>query len=148
MKTIQLSHDEAQTRAIAAELVRNAPPGAFIALYGELGAGKTCFVQGIATALGVRDAVTSPTFAIANEYFTTGSGPSAGKRVLVHADLYRLSGPRELGSIGWDDYLDSGTFMAVEWPERAADELPPHAIRVTIRQLPGSDTREIIISKP
>jgi len=137
-----LSHDEAQTRAIAAELVLNSPPNAFIALYGELGAGKTCFVQGIAAALGVRDAVTSPTFAIANEYF------NAGKRVLVHADLYRLSGPRELGSIGWDDYLDSGTLMAVEWPERAADELPPHAIRVTIRQLPGSDTREITITKP
>ena len=141
MPETRISFGEAQTRAVAAELVRASPPGSFFALYGELGAGKTCFVQGVAHALGIRDAVTSPTFAIANEYHL------AGKPVLIHIDLYRLSGPRELGSIGWDDYLDSGATMAVEWPERAENELPPAAIRVHIRQLPGSDTREIEISR-
>ena len=139
MSQTHTSANEADTRAIAASILRASSPGSFFALHGELGAGKTCFVQGIAAALGIRDAVTSPTFAIVNEYHF------AGKRVLIHADLYRLSGPRELPTIGWDDYLDSGATMAVEWPERADTELPPTAIHVHIRQLPGSDTREITV---
>ena len=66
----------------------------------------------------------------------------------MHLDLYRLSGPEELDSIGWDDYLDSGDTMAVEWPERAGDELPAAAIRVRIGRGPGEDDRSFAVDAP
>ena len=126
-------------KAFAAEL----KPGDVVCLEGDLGAGKTCFVQGLCDGLGIRAAVSSPTFAIANEY----RDEAAGRRFL-HLDLYRLSGPDELDTIGWDDYLDSGDPMAVEWPERAAGRLPPGAVRVRIAIGPGPDDRTIEVDPP
>ena len=77
-----------------------------------------------------------------------GRALAARRRRVVHLDLYRLSGPEELDSIGWDDYLDSGDTMAVEWPERAGDELPAAAIRVRIGRGPGEDDRSFAIDAP
>lgn len=131
------------TQDLARAVSRAFGPRAFYALEGDLGAGKTCFVQGLCDGLGVRAAVSSPTFAIANEY----RDESTGRRFL-HLDLYRLSGPDELDTIGWDDYLDSGDPMAVEWPERAAGRLPPGAIRVRLSSGPGPDDRTIEIDPP
>ena len=131
------------TQAFAREIAAAFGPSAFYALEGDLGAGKTCFVQGLCDGLGIRAAVSSPTFAIANEYRDEASG-----RRFLHLDLYRLSGPDELDTIGWDDYLDSGDPMAVEWPERAAGRLPPGAIRVRISAGPGPDDRVVEVSPP
>ncbi len=130
-----------ETQAFARELAEKFGPSAFYALTGDLGAGKTCFVQGLCAALGIRALVSSPTFTIANEY----RDETRGLRFL-HLDLYRLSGPDELDSIGWDDYVDSGDPMAVEWPERAGEYLPERAIRVNIAIGPGEDERTFTVT--
>ncbi len=134
--------NETETRAFAKKLVGIFGPKAFYALYGDLGAGKTCFVQGLSIALGIKDAVCSPTFTIVNEYTSTKGGR------LIHVDLYRLSGPEELDSIGWEDYVDSGDAMAVEWPERAGDELPARAISVEIAIGSSPDDRLFKVASP
>lgn len=111
------------TRSLGEELGRLLMAGDLICLYGELGAGKTTFVQGLAKGLGVREKyVTSPTFSLVNEY----NGPLR----LFHIDLYRLSSPDELEDIGFSEYPGGGV-AAVEWPERAEGELP--AERLDIR---------------
>jgi tRNA threonylcarbamoyladenosine biosynthesis protein TsaE len=140
---LRTTRSAAETQAFARELAVRFGPGAFYALEGDLGAGKTCFVQGLCDGLGIRAAASSPTFAIAHEY----RDPETRRR-LVHLDLYRLSGPEELDSIGWDDYLESGDAMAVEWPERAGRFLPPGAVRVRIAIGPGPDDRSFEVLPP
>lgn len=142
MKIIRTTVNEIETQAFAKQLSDLFGKKAFYALRGDLGAGKTCFVQGLAAAIGIKAAVCSPTFTIANEYIGEN-----GLR-LIHIDLYRLSGPTELESIGWDDYLDSGDAMAVEWPERAGDELPDRTITVEFKIGTNPDERVIIVSSP
>jgi tRNA threonylcarbamoyladenosine biosynthesis protein TsaE len=118
----------AATRRFGALLGRLARPGDILGLDGPLGAGKTCLVQGLAASLGVRGAVTSPTFTLVNEYALPQSGPRAGKDVgpdrLFHVDLYRLSGPEELEELGLWEAAESGGVMAVEWLSRFPDALP------------------------
>lgn len=94
-----------------------------VTLEGDLGAGKTTLVQAIARGYGVRDAVTSPTFALVHEY-------GAPRSPVFHLDLYRLSGPHQLANIGWDDAISARALLLVEWPDRAAGQLPPatHAL--------------------
>jgi len=139
---IRTTSNEIETQALAAELCQQFGERAFYALEGDLGAGKTCFVQGLASALHINEAVCSPTFTIANEYI------GEDNRRLIHLDLYRLSGPEELESIGWDDYLDSGDAMAVEWSERAKGELPKRTIRVEFKMGASPDERIITIVPP
>lgn len=127
MRFSETTKNEVETQAFAQKLLGIFGPRAFYALRGDLGAGKTCFVQGLVAALGIREPVCSPTFTIANEY-----NGADGTR-FIHVDLYRLTGPDDLGSIGWDDYIDSGDAMAVEWPERAGDQIPATAVNVEIR---------------
>ncbi len=142
MKIIRTTQDEIQTQSFARQLADLFGNKAFYALQGDLGAGKTCFVQGLAAAIGIKAAVCSPTFTIANEYLNDN-----GLR-LIHVDLYRLSGPAELEAIGWDDYLDSGDAMAVEWPERAGNELPERTIIVEFKIGSNPDERIITVSSP
>lgn len=105
-----------------------------ICLSGELGAGKTTFVQGLADGLGVTDEyITSPTFSLVNEH--------KGRLTLYHIDLYRLSGPEDIEDIGFSEYPGSGV-AAVEWPERAGDELPAERIEISIET--ADDTARII----
>ena len=132
-----------ETQDFAREVAAAFGSRALYALRGDLGAGKTCFVQGLCEGLGIRAAVSSPTFAIAHEYLDEAAG-----RRLVHLDLYRLSGPDELDTIGWDDYLDSGDPIAVEWPERAGDRLPPNTVRVDVSIGPGPDDRTFTVTPP
>ena len=139
---VRAAHGVRETQDFAREVAAAFGPRALYALEGDLGAGKTCFVQGLCDGLGIRAAVSSPTFAIANEYRDESSG-----RRFLPLDLYRLSGPDELDTIGWDDYLDSGDPMAVEWPERAAGRLPPGAVRVRLSVGPGPDDRTIEVSR-
>ena len=120
-----ISHSEAETEALGEKLARSLPEhGVVIAMYGELGAGKTAFVRGLARGLEVDGAVTSPTFTIVNELY--------GKRYLFHFDMYRLGSSDELFDIGWDDYLARGGVCAVEWSERVSDALPDDTIYVDI----------------
>ena len=123
-------------RRLAAEL----GPGDVVCLDGDLGAGKTTFVQGLAAAMGVPGRVTSPTFCLVQEH------GSADGRLLVHMDLYRLSSEDDVLAIGWEDYLARGAVLAVEWPERAGSLVPADARRVSFARLDGEDSRRIDIS--
>ena len=129
-----LSYIEADTEALGARFAENLLGGAVIAMYGDLGAGKTAFVRGMARGMGLSCRVSSPTFTIVNEYL--------GDRELIHFDMYRLSGADELFDIGWEDYLARGAVCAVEWSENVEDAFFGDEIRVTIEKL--SDTERKI----
>ena len=100
------------------------------AFYGKMGAGKTTFIKAICAAMGVDDVVTSPTFAIVNEY-----RDAAGKSV-YHFDFYRLKRAGEAYDIGFEDYIDSGCVCLMEWPEIIEELLPDDTVRVTIEEQP------------
>jgi len=109
-----------ETRAIAAELGAALPADATLALHGDLGVGKTTFVQGLARGLGITDPITSPTFNI----FTLHRGPT----VLLHLDAYRLDHPRQVEDLLLADFIISPWCLAVEWPEKIEGWLPPNAL--------------------
>ena len=123
----------ALARAFAAEL----KPGDVVCLEGDLGAGKTTFVQGLAAALGVKGRVTSPTFCIVQEH-------RGAACFLVHMDLYRLAGEDDVLAIGWEDYLAEGAILAVEWPERAGSLIPASARRIRFLHA-GEERRKVAI---
>ena len=127
-----------ETEALGARLARALEPGAVGAFTGDLGAGKTAFVRGLARGLGIRDRVTSPTFTIVNEY-------EGGRLPLFHFDLYRLGSADELFDIGWEDYLARGGVCAVEWSERMEELLEPGTIRVDLRRGEDEDRRVITV---
>lgn len=110
----------ADTRALAARVAQALPSDRVLALSGELGAGKTTFVQGLAAAWDVREAVTSPSFTVCNLH--------RGSRLLVHVDAYRLSGAAEWDGLMIEEFLSPPWCLAVEWPERVRAALPPDAI--------------------
>lgn len=106
----------------------------FITLSGELGAGKTAFVQEVARALGVEEVVTSPTFVLEKIYQLPPGKPF---QRLIHIDAYRLAGGRELISLGMDELMeDAGNLVLLEWPEKVKDMLPEPSMRVTMKALP------------
>lgn len=106
-----------ETQALAARLAGALPPGSVLALHGDLGAGKTTFVQGLARGLGIQESVTSPTFAILALH-------RGGGKTLVHVDAYRIEGGRALEDLMIDDFLAPPWWVAIEWPEHVADWLP------------------------
>jgi len=110
----------AETRAIAHELAAALPPDIVLALHGDLGVGKTTFVQGLAAGFGCPDPVTSPTFTI----YTLHQG---GRRTLVHLDAYRLDSGAQIDSLMLEDFLVSPYCLAVEWPEKIAEWIPSEA---------------------
>ena len=127
-----------QTELLGKKLAAFLRPGDVIAYYGDLGAGKTAFTRGLAAGLGIREAVTSPTYTFVNEYLS-------GRMPLFHFDMYRLSSSEELFDIGWEDYLARGGVCAVEWSENVADALTD-AISITIEKDPAQlDWRKITI---
>ncbi len=125
-----LSRSEGETEELGARLAKNLPGGTVVAMYGDLGAGKTAFVRGMARGMGLSCRVSSPTFTIVNEYL--------GERELIHFDMYRLSGADELFDIGWEDYLNRGAVCAVEWSEKVEDAFFGDEVRVTIEKLSDS----------
>ena len=137
MTIISKSADE--TFNVGLDLAARLSPGDVIAFHGDLGAGKTVFVRGLAQGLGLDARVTSPTFTIVNEY--------NGKIPLFHFDMYRLSGSDELFEIGWEDYLTRGGICAVEWSEITEDAFPENTINIYITKI-DDDTREITIDFP
>ena len=134
----QTSNSEAETRAIAAALAPTLMPGSVILLSGDLGAGKTAFVRGLAAGLGLDpDEVTSPTFTIVHEY-------RGGRLPLIHVDLYRLD-RAELDDVGLDQDLAEQGVTAVEWAERLTRGIAD-AIAVQIAD-EGGDRRSITIER-
>ena len=113
------------TQAIAAALAPALRPGDVIALSGDLGAGKTCFVQGAARALGVAERVTSPTFVLVREH--------AGTVPVLHMDVYRLSNLQELTDLGYEELLDPGRIVFIEWGDAIGPLLPEEFLDVEIR---------------
>lgn len=118
METIwqKTSESPTETWQIAAEFFGTLQPGDVIAFHGDLGAGKTCFIQGIANAMDIREPVSSPTYTLINEY--------RAALPLYHMDLYRLAGPEEAFDIGLDEYIDGDGITVIEWAERAGELLP------------------------
>ncbi|MBR1779815.1 MAG: tRNA (adenosine(37)-N6)-threonylcarbamoyltransferase complex ATPase subunit type 1 TsaE [Oscillospiraceae bacterium] len=134
--SIHITKTEQETEQLGSRLARQLPDGAVVAMYGDLGAGKTAFVRGMARGMGIDCRVSSPTFTIVNEYL--------GPRELIHFDMYRLSGADELFEIGWEDYLNRGAVCAVEWSENVQDAFFGDEISVTIEKLDDT-TRRITI---
>ena len=128
------SRNEAETEELGARLAKSIDGGAVIAMYGDLGAGKTAFVRGMARGMGLDCRVSSPTFTIVNEYL--------GERELIHFDMYRLSSGDELFDIGWEDYISRGAVCAVEWSENVEDAFYGDEIKLRIEKL--SDTERKI----
>lgn len=133
-----VTHSREETAALGGRLADALKTGRVVAFTGDLGAGKTAFVSGMARALGVEERVTSPTFTIVNEY-------EGGRLPLFHFDMYRLGGADELFHIGWEDYLARGGVCAVEWSENVAGAIEPDAVRVSIVRGDGDDDRRITI---
>jgi tRNA threonylcarbamoyladenosine biosynthesis protein TsaE len=135
-RTTHLTGSEDETRQVAARLAAALAPGAVILLSGELGAGKTVFVRGLADGLGIDpDAVTSPTFTLVHEY-------RGGRVPLVHVDLYRLD-RADLDDVGLDAELAASGVLAIEWADRLI-RTPPGAATVTIEDR-GGEGRTITI---
>jgi len=133
-----ITNSETETIHEGEKLGRTLTPGAIVALYGQLGAGKTAFTRGLASGLGITANVSSPTFTIVNEY--------PGNIPLFHFDMYRLESDNELFDIGWDDYLDRGGVCAVEWSEKTPGAFPAETITVRLENL-GGDSRRLEIKQ-
>ncbi len=136
---IILTNSEEETERAGAEFAAGLPGGSVVALYGELGAGKTAFVRGMARGMDIDAQVCSPTFTIVNEY--------SGERELFHFDMYRLGSSDELFGIGWEDYLSRGGICAVEWSENVEDAFEGGEIKVRIEKLSDSVRRITIGGK-
>lgn len=115
-----------------------------VAFYGKMGAGKTTFIKAICEELGVDDVITSPTFAIVNEYEITPTDSSLftlHSSLIYHFDFYRIHKLEEVYDMGYEDYFYSGNLCFIEWPELIEEILPPETVRVTIEeQSDGSRT--------
>ncbi len=140
MNEIKTTHSTSQTEAFAARFAKSLKPGDLVLLEGNLGAGKTTFVRGLAKGLGVPQEVLvhSPTFTLINEY--------PGKISLIHIDLYRVEAASELSELGLEEYLEKNVIVVVEWSERI-NTWPESAIRIQLQRV-SSRIRTLIINKP
>ena len=132
-----ITNSPAETEALGAEFARRLGGKKLVGFIGELGAGKTVFIRGMARELGYTGRVTSPTFALVNEYRENG------KLIMCHFDLCRLTSD-ELEDIGWYDYLASGALCVAEWADNALCEFSADAVIVTVTGS-GESTRTITI---
>lgn len=142
MKEITIHKLEALPEA-AAMLLRYKPGARVMAFSGEVGAGKTTFIQAICRLLGVKEEVASPTFSLINEYEYMDSANNRGYPV-YHIDLYRLKSLDEALEIGIEDYLYSGAYCFIEWPELAEALLPEGTVRIKL-EIIGDSGRKILI---
>ena len=122
IKSLDTIHEAAK------EFVKEMGEGKVFAFYGKMGAGKTTFIKALCEVLGVEDVITSPTFAIINEY-TEGKGDP-----IYHFDFYRIKKLEEVYDMGYEDYFYSGNLCLLEWPELIEDILPENVIKVTIEE--------------
>lgn len=133
-----ITNNVSETEKLAERLGATLPPGSVIAMFGDLGAGKTAFTRGFARGMGINCDVSSPTFALVNEY-------RGAEKTLYHFDMYRISGWDDLYSTGYFDYLDSGNSLIIEWSENIEAILPEDCIRVTITKTENFTERNIEI---
>ena len=133
----RITRSTQETEDFAAELVKKISRGTVIAFYGGLGMGKTAFTRGLAKGMGISAHVSSPTFAIVNDY--------GGNPPLVHFDMYKVESWDDLYSSGFFDYLDMGAVLAVEWSENIENALPDSTVRVTIEKYEDENSRLITV---
>lgn len=114
----------------AKEFIKGMGDGKVFAFYGKMGAGKTTFIKALCEVLGVKDVITSPTFAIINEYTDGNDNP------IYHFDFYRIKKLEEVYDMGYEDYFYNGNLCLLEWPELVEDVLPGNVIKVTIEEQP------------
>ena len=131
----ELTRSPEETRELGGRVARILRPGDVLLLVGELGAGKTCFAQGLARGLGVRERVTSPTFTLVREY--------QGRLPLIHLDAYRLEGPLDLYEIGIEDYLEGDGVLMVEWGDRVRGFFDPPFLEVRLEYARGEEERRV-----
>ena len=130
---------EPELRAWGERLGRASRAPLLIAISGELGAGKTTLAQAICRGAGVKELVTSATFALVQRY--------DGERMPVyHLDLFRLESPRDLENLGWDDVLREDALVLVEWPERANGLIPDDALHIELEHHPTDPTRRLLLA--
>ena len=137
-EVILTSRSPDETEAAGERLATTLGPGAVVALTGELGAGKTCFVQGLTRGLGAATWATSPTFVLVNEY--------RGRLPIHHVDAYRAAGPDEMIGIGLLELIDGDGVTVVEWADKILPLLPPRTIHVAIEGV-GDEPRTIVIRR-
>jgi len=129
-------HSLDQIDAAAEDFLKRTNHIPVIAFSGELGAGKTTFIQALCRAMGVKSEVNSPTFSLVNEYFTTEG------KLIFHFDLYRIEDPSELFDMGYEEYFYSGAHCFIEWPEKARHLIPENALIAEIKVM-NNGSREI-----
>ena len=132
------SESERDTERLGETLVGKMAPGTVVAFTGDLGAGKTAFVRGMARGLGIKTRVTSPTFTIVNEY-------EGGRLPLFHFDMYRLHSAEELFDIGWEDFLRRNGICAGEWSENIEGALEADTVWVDIRRGASDNQRTVAV---
>jgi tRNA threonylcarbamoyladenosine biosynthesis protein TsaE len=136
-----ISNSEKETVALGEEFAKTKlKPGDVVALIGELGSGKTRFIKGICSGLGVTEHVSSPSFTIVNEYTS-----KIGK--IFHFDFYRIASTSELKEIGFDDYIYNEGICVIEWADRVMELLPPNRYDVLFTLGESETVREIVINK-
>lgn len=113
----------------AREFIKNMGTGHVFAFYGKMGVGKTTFIKAVCEELGVDEVITSPTFAIVNDYTS-----SKDDSHIFHFDFYRIKKLEEVYDMGYEDYFYSGSLCFIEWPELIEDILPGDAVKVTVTQ--------------
>ena len=129
MKNMKIKIDSLDNIHVAAkQFIENMGNGKVFAFYGKMGAGKTTFIKALCEEFGVQDVITSPTFALVNEY-TSGNGDP-----IYHFDFYRIKKLEEVYDMGYEDYFYSGALCFIEWPELIEDLLPEDVVRVHIEE--------------
>lgn len=121
----------ADIKTAAQEFINNINGSTVFAFYGSMGAGKTTFIKAVCECLGVDDVITSPTFAIVNEYHADNDS-----KVIYHFDFYRIKKLEEVYDMGYEDYFYSGNLCLLEWPELIEDILPENTVKVHIEEQP------------
>jgi tRNA threonylcarbamoyladenosine biosynthesis protein TsaE len=129
-----------ETRTLGAALAPSLLPGDVISLTGDLGAGKTVFVQGIGAALGVQQRITSPTFTLVHEY--------EGRYQILHLDVYRLESFQEVLDLGFEELLDPAAVLVVEWGEAVRPLLPPRHLQIELRTSAAEESQRDITFLP
>ena len=133
-----ITNSPEETEELGFRLAKSLKGGEVVAFRGGLGMGKTCFTRGLARGLGFKGDVTSPTFALINEYI-------GGRLPLYHFDMYRISGWEDLYSTGFFDYIEQNGVIAAEWSENIENALPESTVTVTFVRL-GDNKREITVN--
>lgn len=131
-----LIKDKRSLQAAAKKFLENTVGMRIFAFYGSMGAGKTTFIKAVCEALGSADIVTSPTFTLINEYISAKGEP------IYHIDFYRIKKQDEVFDFGIEEYLSSGSYCFIEWPELAEEILPPETVKVRITV--GKDEERIV----